>query len=87
MAVSLEARVPLLDTKIIEFMFSLPESIIYHGNKLKGLLKFTYRNELPAVILNREKKGFNIPLNNWDRKFLGVSDSQQEFLLRKFLNN
>jgi asparagine synthase (glutamine-hydrolysing) len=86
MAVSLEARVPLLDTQLIEFMFSLPENLVYHDNKLKGLLKLAYKKELPEAILAREKKGFNIPLKDWDSRFLGDSCSQQEFLLKKFLS-
>jgi asparagine synthase (glutamine-hydrolysing) len=86
MAVSLEARVPLLDSQLIEFMFSLPENVIYNRKELKGLLRFAYKDELPSVILTRTKRGFNIPLKDWDRKFLGDSCSQQEFVLSKFIN-
>jgi asparagine synthase (glutamine-hydrolysing) len=61
MAVSLEARVPLLSKEIIEFCFSLPESVLYPRGELKGLLKAAYQSVLPAVILGRDKKGFSIP--------------------------
>ena len=61
MAVSLEARVPLLDRRIIEFSFSLSEQIRLFGNKPKGLLREAYKNILPAEILDRRKKGFGIP--------------------------
>ncbi len=61
MAVSLEARVPLLDRRIIEFAFSLPEAVRYHGDELKGLLRHAYRGILPDHILDRRKKGFGIP--------------------------
>ena len=61
MANSLEARVPLLDRRIIEFSFSVPEKIRYHGNELKGMLRHAYRNILPDHILDRRKKGFGVP--------------------------
>lgn len=61
MAVSLEARVPLLDRRVIEFSFALDEELRYHGGELKGLLKHAYRGILPDSILFRRKKGFGIP--------------------------
>ncbi len=61
MAVSLEARVPLLDRRIVEFSFSLPESIRLPANEPKGLLREAYRGILPNEILDRRKKGFGIP--------------------------
>ena len=61
MAVSLEARVPLLDRRIIEFSFSVPEEIRYHGDGLKGMLRHAYRGVIPDRILDRRKKGFGIP--------------------------
>jgi asparagine synthase (glutamine-hydrolysing) len=60
MAVSLEARVPLLDRRIVEFSFALPEAVRYHGG-LKGLLREAYRGVLPAHAMDRKKKGFGIP--------------------------
>lgn len=61
MAVSLEARVPLLDRRIIELAFSVPEEIRYFRNEPKGLLRAAYRGTLPDRILDRRKKGFGIP--------------------------
>jgi len=61
MSVSLEARVPLLDRRVIEFSFGLPESVRYAGGQLKGLLKHAYRDVLPDTILDRKKKGFGTP--------------------------
>jgi asparagine synthase (glutamine-hydrolysing) len=61
MAVSLEARVPLLDRRIIEFSFSLPEEIRMPRGAPKGLLREAYRRILPDEILDRRKKGFGIP--------------------------
>jgi len=56
MAVSLEARVPLLSKEIIEFSFSILESIRYHNGELKGLFKYTFPDMLPDKIIKRRKK-------------------------------
>jgi asparagine synthase (glutamine-hydrolysing) len=61
MAVSLEARVPLLSRRLIEFSFSLPESIRLYGGQAKGILKYAYRDILPPSIIERRKKGFGVP--------------------------
>ena len=61
MAASLEVRVPLLDRRIIEFSFSLPEDIRFHCDELKGMLRHAYRGILPDHILDRRKKGFGMP--------------------------
>ena len=61
MAVSLEARVPLLDRRIIEFSFAQHEDLRFLGGEAKGLLRHAYRNILPDNILHRRKKGFGIP--------------------------
>lgn len=66
MAVSLEARVPLLDRRIIEFAFALPEEVRLPAGATKGLLRAAYRKILPDEILDRRKKGFGIP-----RHYLG----------------
>lgn len=61
MAVSLEARVPLLSQAIVEFMFSLPEVQRFLCGQLKGLFKRSLQGRLPPAILGRHKKGFSIP--------------------------
>ncbi len=61
MAVSLEARVPFLSQKLVEFCFSIPQESLYHKGKLKGLLKSAYADILPPAILNRGKMGFGLP--------------------------
>jgi asparagine synthase (glutamine-hydrolysing) len=68
MAVSLETRVPLLATKIVEFAFSLPPQIRYCNGWLKGILKYSLADILPHEILHRKKKGFGIPLGTWGFK-------------------
>ncbi|RAP31785.1 asparagine synthase (glutamine-hydrolyzing) [Candidatus Marinamargulisbacteria bacterium SCGC AG-414-C22] len=61
MSNSIETRVPLLNTELIEFIFSLKENHRYYNNELKGILKETYKTELPNSILNKKKQGFSIP--------------------------
>lgn len=66
MSVSLEARVPFLSRKLIELAFQLPAEWLYLGGRLKGGLKDAHKNCIPDKILNREKKGFSIPLRRWN---------------------
>lgn len=65
MAVSLEARPPLLDHELVEFAFTLPRRFKIHGPDKKRGLKQAVAGMLPAGILARPKKGFSSPLNNW----------------------
>ena len=80
MAVSLEARVPLLDRRLIEFSFGLAENLRYHGGQTKGLLRQAYRGILPDHILDRRKKGFGIP--RYYLKDVGGGRAIQEHVLR-----
>ena len=67
MAVSLEAREPLLDHRLIEFAASLPESLRVRGMQGKYLLKKAMRRYLPNDILYRPKQGFVTPIAPWLR--------------------
>lgn len=81
MRVALEVRVPLLDTQLIEFAFSLPEELRYYQGELKGLLKYAYRHLLPPEILQRNKKGFSIPTGQWKSElFPGIKYVQQAII-------
>ena len=66
MAVSLESRVPLLDTRIVDLVTSMPPPLKFQGGKTKHILKKAVRNLLPEKILHRkDKMGFPVPLNEW----------------------
>lgn len=66
MAHGIEARVPFLDTPIVEFAASLDPKIKFSNGKMKNLLKTTFRNDIPQSILNRkDKMGFTVPLKEW----------------------
>lgn len=62
---SLEARVPLLDHRIIEFALNLSPDLKYTGNTTKYLLKKILYQYVPAELFNRPKRGFSIPLAKW----------------------
>ncbi len=80
MAVSLEARVPLLARRLIEFSFGLKEDVRFHNGEPKGLLRQAYRGILSGHILDRRKKGFGIP--RYYLKDVSAGRSIQEHVLR-----
>ena len=67
MAVSLEAREPLLDHRLLEFAAMLPEHMRVRGGQGKWLMKKAMRRYLPEEILYRPKQGFVTPLAQWLR--------------------
>lgn len=67
MANSLEVRVPFLDYRLVDFLFSLPGSYKIDRTLRKRLLQDTFREILPQELYNRPKKGFEVPLLKWFR--------------------
>jgi len=67
MAVSLEAREPLLDHRLVEFAATLPEEMRVNGSTGKHLLKKAMEPYLPRDILYRPKQGFVTPIAQWLR--------------------
>ena len=67
MAHSLEARVPLLDHRLVEFANALPFHLKYDGHTSKRVMKAAYAPELPQEIVRQRKRGFSIPLDRWFR--------------------
>ncbi len=67
MAVSLEAREPLLDHRLVEFAAGLPEGLRVRGKQGKYLLKKAMERHLPDDILYRPKQGFVTPIAEWLR--------------------
>lgn len=65
MAHSLEARVPFLDHKIVEFTHTIPPLLKLKNLKTKYLLRRAMEGLLPKTILNRKQHGFNVPFVNW----------------------
>jgi asparagine synthase (glutamine-hydrolysing) len=65
MAASLEARVPLLDHKLIEFVTRIPAGLKLAGTETKHLFKKAIADLVPVEILNRPKQGFGVPIQQW----------------------
>lgn len=65
MAYSLEARVPFLDHRLIEFMAHVHKDVKMQGYERKSVLRCTIGRTLPRSILRSPKKGFVVPLREW----------------------
>ncbi|HXV99049.1 MAG TPA: asparagine synthase C-terminal domain-containing protein, partial [Anaerolineae bacterium] len=65
MAASLEVRVPFLNREVVHFATDLPVELKLHRLTSKYLLKKSMTKKLPAEIINRKKKGFNMPVAQW----------------------
>lgn len=66
MAYSLELRSPLLDYRVFDFAWSLPETWLVNGGG-KDILKQVLNNMLPSTLYERPKMGFALPISAWLR--------------------
>jgi asparagine synthase (glutamine-hydrolysing) len=67
MAHSIEARVPLLDHKLVEFAATIPPALRLRDGIGKYVFKQAQRGRLPDAIIDRPKQGFAVPLFRWFR--------------------
>ncbi len=67
MSASLETRVPLLDHRLVEFAWGLPEHQRSRPGATKWILREWLYRQLPRQLLERPKQGFEIPLASWLR--------------------
>ena len=78
MAVSLEARVPYLDHRLVSFAMGLPSPWKVKNLKRKIFFKEAVRELVPDLIIRRPKRGFDLPLKEW---FRGALRPQVEEIL------
>lgn len=65
MGVSLEARAPFLDHKLIEYVMGIPTALKFKNYQQKYILKKAVKNLLPKEIIDRKKQGFGVPIYEW----------------------
>jgi asparagine synthase (glutamine-hydrolysing) len=70
MAYSVEARVPFLDHELVELCARIPPSLKMRWLTEKHILRRAMRNDLPAPILAKKKRGLGAPANLWLRDAL-----------------
>jgi asparagine synthase (glutamine-hydrolysing) len=67
MAVGLEGRVPLLDHRVLEFAWRVPQHIKSHDGRGKWPLRQVLYRYVPRDLVDRPKAGFDVPLDEWLR--------------------
>lgn len=65
MAHGLEARAPFLDQELVRFVSSLPTEWLLKGSQGKYILRQVLKGVLPNQVMQRKKRGFQVPLSKW----------------------
>lgn len=90
MANSLEMRVPYLDLELLDFLESLPIRYKLRGRKGKLIHKQAAKKWLPEEIINRKKRGFATPMDQWLQSDLSTAAkrlfNREDSACRRYFN-
>jgi len=72
MASSVEARVPILDRRLVELAFSMPASLKLRGRQEKYIFKKAMQPLVPELVVKRKKQRFYVPIDLWIKELMPV---------------
>ncbi|MCG7953707.1 MAG: asparagine synthase C-terminal domain-containing protein [Candidatus Thiodiazotropha endolucinida] len=80
MGASVEARVPFIDYRLVEFANSIPSPVKIEKNNTKMLIKLIAEKYLPRDLIYRRKSGFGVPISNWIKEKNGLGKTVKDVL-------